>query len=191
MTRQRIIGNAPQGLLSFKASSIYRHLSVQTYVLPVLKWIWNTCCQLKHKIFFSLLVHNRLNTRAMLRRKNFFIENYCCVMCGMQTLETREHLFFHCPFARLCWTYLCPSWSPTYSGIAEVNQLKQFLKVPFNLEIIILASWAIWLTRNDYIFDPPSVYKCRQRFKEENLWLKHRATRKDYASFEDWANNFR
>jgi hypothetical protein len=41
----------------------------------------------------------RLNTKAMLQRKNFFMDDYSCIMCGTNGLETRNHLFFLCPFA--------------------------------------------------------------------------------------------
>jgi hypothetical protein len=32
------------------------------------------------------------------------------------------------------------------------QDLKDKLKLPFSMEIIILASWAIWMTRNKKIF---------------------------------------
>ena len=156
--------------------------------------LWKTCCQLKHKIFFWMLVHNRLNTRAMLHRKNFFFRGYTCVLCGLQVLETRDHLFFHCPFYRICWTYLAANWAPTYQGIQhEINNLKEMLDLPFSLEIIILAAWAIWITRNEFIFNKitPSLYRCRKTFKEELKWLVHRATREEYANLEQWAHDFK
>jgi hypothetical protein len=51
---------------------------------------------------------SRLNTRALLERKKFFRADYTCIMCNGSTLETRDHLFFTCPFAVYCWRYLCP-----------------------------------------------------------------------------------
>lgn len=107
----------PVGANCYKVSTVYKLLSPAPDILPALRWLWKTCCQLKHKIFYWLLINNRLNTRAVLQRKNFFIENYTCVMCNMQVLETRDHLFFYCPFAQLCWAYICPTWTPTYTGI--------------------------------------------------------------------------
>lgn len=163
-------------------------------VLPVIKWLWKTCCQLKHKIFCWLLTNNRLNSRAMLQRKIFFIEDYTCVICSMSVFETRDHLFFHCPFAQMCWSYICPNWSPTHSGIQdEIAHIKQNLHVPFAMETIILVCWVIWTTRNDYIFEHrlPSLYVCRKKFKEEMCWLIHRARRKDYQDLEAWVGSFR
>ena len=58
----------------------------------------------------------------------------------------------------------------------------------FLLEIIILAAWAIWITRNDFIFYgvAPNLYRCRKKFKKEMQWLTRRAARQTYANFEDW-----
>ena len=142
-------------------------------VLPVIKWLWHTCCQLKHKIFFWLLVDNRLNTRTLLHRKNFYI-----------AMETRDNLIFHCPFARTCWSYICTNWMSLQQGIqADINSLKLALGIPFSLEIIILVSW---------IFKgiPPSLYACRKKFKTELGWLSFRATRKNYANFGSWLGSF-
>jgi hypothetical protein len=82
-------------------------------VLPVISWLWKICCQEKHKVFFCCFFHNRLNTRAMLQRKRFFLPDYTCIICNGSALETRDHLFFSCPFAVSCWQYLCPGWVPT------------------------------------------------------------------------------
>jgi hypothetical protein len=58
--------------------------------IPALKRMWQGCCQQKNKIFFWLLVHNRLNTRAILQRKNFVMDNYSCIMCGEDKMESRN-----------------------------------------------------------------------------------------------------
>lgn len=130
----------------------------------------------------------------MLLRKSFFIPSYNCVMCNSGTMETRDHLFFHCPFAQHCWTYICPDWTPNHMDIQEeLDALKQLLQVPFAMDIIILVSWAIWTTRNDYIFKakPPNLYTCRRKLKEELKWIIYRVKRKDYEGFADWVRTFR
>jgi hypothetical protein len=83
---------------STKVSYVYKSLMHFGGTFPILKWMWKGCCQQKHKVFFWLLVHNSLSTKAMLRRKNFFMDDYSCIMCGTNELETRNHLFFLCPF---------------------------------------------------------------------------------------------
>jgi hypothetical protein len=145
-------------------------------------------------VFFWLLIHNRLNTRAMLQRKNFFMDNYSCIMCGQDELETRNHLFFQCPFAQMCWRYLCPDWTPPQQIDIQsfIASLKLSLNVPFFMELIMLITWAIWTTRNDFIFKstPPSLYRCRRKFKDEVLLLLHKTTRKSYAGLKSWVERF-
>ena len=42
----------------------------------VFRWLWKTCCQNKRKIFFWLLLKDRLSTRQLLRRRHMFLEDY-------------------------------------------------------------------------------------------------------------------
>lgn len=42
-----------------------------------------------------LLLNDRLKTWQLLQRKNFFIQDYTCVMCDQFFVESRDHLFFH------------------------------------------------------------------------------------------------
>jgi hypothetical protein len=39
-------------------------------------WLWESACQAKNKSFFWLLMHDRLNTRNWLGRKNFVLPSY-------------------------------------------------------------------------------------------------------------------
>jgi hypothetical protein len=41
------------------------------------------------------------------------------------------------------------------------------------MEIVMLVSWAIWTTKNDFIIQgiPPSNYRCPKRFKDEMAML--------------------
>jgi hypothetical protein len=188
-----VISAAP----GYKVSSMYKDLMTQGPVLPILSWLWKSCCQEKHKVFFWLLFHNRLNTRAMLQRKRFFLPDYTCVMCGGADLETRDHLFFTCPFAVHCWQYLCPGWVlPLSNGhlvLQEVVQsLKLQIKQPFFMEIIMLISWSIWTIRNESIFKgvAPNLYRCKFKFKEELALLIHKAKRKSYSGLKAWVTNF-
>jgi hypothetical protein len=133
----------------YKVSSMYKDLMKQWHALPIISWLWKSCGQEKHKVFCLLLFHNRLNTRAMLQRKRFFLPDYTCIMCNGSALETRDHLFFSCPFSVSCWQYLCPGWEPTLTDgnivIQDVVQsLKAKIQQPFFMELIMLTSWSIW-----------------------------------------------
>jgi hypothetical protein len=36
---------------------------------------------MKHKIFFWLLLNDRINTKDLLQRKNYNLDSYTCDMC--------------------------------------------------------------------------------------------------------------
>jgi hypothetical protein len=140
-------------------------------------------------------LQDRINSRDLLQRKHFFIEDYSCVMCNSNVLETRTHLLFQCSFAKPCWKYICPTLNidDSDSHLVCISKLRVLIEKPFFMEIITLCSWSIWITRNSYIFNQirPSLYRCRSIFKAELKWLKYRAHKKSYSSFSSWADNFR
>lgn len=82
----------------------YKHISTP----QPLKWIWDSRCCNKLRVFSWLLLMDRLSTRNLLRRKNFKVGNddYNCVLCSLRTEETAFHLFFSCPFSKRCWNSL-------------------------------------------------------------------------------------
>lgn len=97
------IWHLPAGSAQYKVSKTYKLLAPTPQIMPVLRWLWKTYCQLKHTIFFWLVSNDRVNTRAMLQRKKILLGRlYTCVLYNGQALEASDHLFFHCPFAQLC-----------------------------------------------------------------------------------------
>ncbi|PNT76382.1 hypothetical protein BRADI_1g47614v3 [Brachypodium distachyon] len=72
-------------------------------------------------------------------------------------------------YGNACWEYICPTFSAKQNVHDNVIHLKEELKVPFHLEIMVLCTWSIWKSRNDFIFNniQPSFYRCRRLFKEE------------------------
>jgi hypothetical protein len=48
----------------------------------------------KFKIFFWLLLRDRLNSRNLLRRKNMELEDYSCVLCNTGHEETSFFISF-------------------------------------------------------------------------------------------------
>jgi hypothetical protein len=75
------------------------------------KWIWKSCCLPKQKFFFWVLVQDRLNTKELMRRKNFFVESKYCVLCDEQIEESMFHLFFSCDFSQNFWWKLGEEWN--------------------------------------------------------------------------------
>lgn len=149
------------------------------------------CYQSKHNVFSWLLINKRLNTRELLPRKQFHIEDYNCPMCGLYALETWDHLFLKCHFASICWRYLCPGCINVIS-LENHWAFQRSDRGAFHLELFILTCWAIWTTRNDFIFQniQRNLYKRRRKFKEEIKLLVHRANRKAYFQLPDWVSAF-
>jgi hypothetical protein len=121
----------------YSVSKAYNHFIGHDYVHLAFKWIWKSCYHMKQKMFFCLLLQNRLNTRGMMRRRNMVLDSYTCELCLLQRVETLRHLFLLCPFAKNCWAsieVLVPSWlraqrATTYMW-HSINQ-------PFAMEVII------------------------------------------------------
>ena len=87
------------------------------------KWIWQSKCIMKIKVFAWLMLNDHLNTRDMLLRRNWRSEEDLCPMCSAQQHEDRDHLFLNaisalgsgitCKYSGMM---VCPSgnvfWSP-------------------------------------------------------------------------------
>jgi hypothetical protein len=88
----------------FSVRKAYKQLSGHCHPHPAFKWNWRSSCQNKHKVFFWLLLRDRISTRELLKRKNTILQDYNCILCTSVTEESLIHLL-HCPFAH-CWTWL-------------------------------------------------------------------------------------
>jgi hypothetical protein len=69
------------GSQDYSSVKAYKHLIGAQRVHLVYRMLWKSSDQLKHKVFFWLLLKNRLNTRGLLRRKRMQLESYACEMC--------------------------------------------------------------------------------------------------------------
>jgi hypothetical protein len=132
------------------------------------------------QILFWLLLLDRLNTRNLLRRKNFNLPSYNCELPGCSEEESLEHLFQTCPFANKCWDSVCPQRCRNLSIIDSIKDIKDKLQVPFSMEIIILASWSIWIVRINNVFNNqrPRFACWKAIYKEELRLLKHKIRNK-------------
>ena len=81
------------GNVKFQSAKSYRKLLGHQFVDPSFKWLWRSVCQPKHKVFFWLLLNDRLSTRNILRRKQMDLQTFNCEFCLNSTEETVNHLF--------------------------------------------------------------------------------------------------
>ena len=116
------------------------------------------------------MLSDRINTRDLLRRRGMILESYTCELCILQRPESSEHLLLRCNFAKACWSTIGVTYNPSRTALQIFRRIKQQLRVPFAMEIIILMWWSIWTTKNDWIFnnkDPPSSWLQ----KETQIWI--------------------
>ena len=96
----------------YSCKKVYDALTPNFKAPDPFRWIWKSRALPKHKIFFWLLLLDRLNTRDLLTRKNFHIQSTSCVLCEECNNETMEHLFFFsCEFSQQFWWRLNMEWN--------------------------------------------------------------------------------
>lgn len=101
--------------------------------------IWKNATMLRYKIFFWLLLHDRVNSRNLLHRKSFHLPLYNCELCHSSTEETALHLFWDCNFAFSCWESILGHRNRGISVYDEITLLAQALPTPIGMEIIIMG----------------------------------------------------
>jgi hypothetical protein len=77
----------------FSSQKAYFHLTGNQWTHPIFTWLWKSKCQPKHKVFFWLLLKDRLNTRALLRQRAMPLDSYTCDNCILQAEEIVLHIF--------------------------------------------------------------------------------------------------
>ena len=105
----------------FSVSKAYKHMSGHLVLHPVYKWIWRSSCQNKHKVFFWLLIKDRLSTKELLKRKNMTLQDYSCILCQ----GTRQYWRISgtsVPHMPLCYTMLGLA---EHSGWPELGSLPE------------------------------------------------------------------
>jgi hypothetical protein len=88
------------GAMNYTSQKAHLFMKGHRDIHSSFKWLWKSCCQVKHKVFFWLLLKDRLNVRGMLRRRTMHLDDYSCALCSCQDDETVEHLFLHAPLLR-------------------------------------------------------------------------------------------
>ena len=174
----------------FSVSKAYKALIGHRQIHPIYNWIWKSRCQMKHKVFFWLLLKDRLSTRDLLQR-NMVLESYTCEMCILQKRETVAHLFCRCNFARACWESIGISFIRTRTPLQIFNNIKNQLQVSFFMEIIIVMASCIWKERNDWLFQgiDPSVQSCRAHFFKEFNFVILRSSSSCSLAMQNWLNS--
>lgn len=66
------------------------------------------------------------------------------------------------------------------------------MQVQFYMEIIILMTWSIWITRNNKVFKDinPTIGFCKDKFKMEFALVVHRREDSLKPFMSQWLDNF-
>jgi hypothetical protein len=124
----------------FSSQKAYSYMSGNQWTHPIFSWLWKTKYQPKHKVFFWLLLKNRLNTRSLLIHRSMPLDPYTCDKCILQLEETVLHLFSRCNFARRCWLLIGITPPRTADLINTLLRIRMRWKVPWRMETIIIMS---------------------------------------------------
>jgi len=172
----------------FKAAKAYKKLLGQQVIDPAHRWLWKSYCQPKHKVFFWLLLKDRLSTRNLLRRKQMELQSFNCVFCLANLEETTQHLFWACPFAQHCWGSLHLHVLHLEDSFSNIAAIKDQLNNQFFMVIIILMCWTIWKVRNEMIFNNRqlSLSQARTMFFEEVKLVSQRVKESLKPAFDQW-----
>uniref|UniRef100_A0A0A9D7I7 Reverse transcriptase zinc-binding domain-containing protein n=1 Tax=Arundo donax TaxID=35708 RepID=A0A0A9D7I7_ARUDO len=108
----------------------------------------------KLKVFMWLIFKDRLNSRNLLKRRNYKIDgdNYNCVLCNLNLEEFTYHLFFECPFSTRCWNFIGIQWDHSLPFFDTIQTSRAACQHHFFMEVFIIAAWEIWKQRNAQIF---------------------------------------
>lgn len=104
----------------FSCNKAYKSLIGHADTPRIFSWLCKCSCQPKHKFFFWLLLKDRLSTRNLLKWRNMELQSYTCVLCGVETKESLDHLFISCPFALACWHFVDIQVDPTLPSAEQM-----------------------------------------------------------------------
>jgi hypothetical protein len=118
---------------------------------------------LKIKIFLSFLRQGVILPKDNPAKRKWKEGSECC-FCNAQ--DTIQHLFFECPIVRLVWSIVCITFDikkPTSINHIFLGWIKGFLCKQRKSVLLGVAAvcWAIWLGRNNVVF---------QRSKRDDGW---------------------
>jgi hypothetical protein len=158
----------------FTVRSMYKVLAANN-VMPQNHIIWKLKIPLKIKIFMWYLFKGIALTKDNLARRRWKGSLKCC-FCNID--ETIQHLFFDCQLARLIWRVIHISFNlPRPTSI--VHLFDGWLQGLGNkIKYVILAGasafcWAIWLCRNDEIFNATRAFSPLQALFRGTHWIRH------------------
>ncbi|KAG7568329.1 Reverse transcriptase domain [Arabidopsis thaliana x Arabidopsis arenosa] len=141
---------------NFSASKTWEAIRPRDSTKEWAKLVWFKGSTPKHAFNMWIANLDRLPTMSRLASWGLQVSPLCC-LCST-AVETRDHLFLHCPFAQVIWDLIMPRlrqplrvfsrWSSLLDWAKENNQLS-----PSTLRLLIVHAlvYSVWRQRNNLI----------------------------------------
>jgi predicted secreted Zn-dependent protease len=157
----------------FSVKAMYKDLVVGSVSHPKLE-AWKAKIPLKTKIFLWFLWKGVILTKDNLAKRQW---KGCTRCCFCSKLETIQHLFFECPMARLMWFVISVTFgitAPTSTANLFGPWLARFPHKQKALVLIGIAAfcWALWLSRNDMVFQKSKSKSFLQVVFRGTYWIR-------------------
>jgi hypothetical protein len=138
------------------------------------KYLWKLKIPLKIKIFMWFL-----NSKVLLTKDNLAKRNWdgCTKCCYCDSMETVEHLFIHCPFAKIIWRMIYfafnihPPANITIMFGNWLNGVDKDNKLRIRIGMAALC-WSMWNCRNDIIFNRSKGFNFLQVIHMSAYWIQ-------------------
>lgn len=119
------------------------------------------------------------------------LQVYDCILYTSSIEESLIHLFLHCPFIVHCQAWLNIQVDQDLDPFQAFQSFKEQLSVTFFMEVITLMCWAIWKSRNDFIFRQinPLVQNAKENFRREFELMLLRAKKSYSPQINQWIAN--
>jgi hypothetical protein len=173
----------------YSPARYYRFLFEQVPKDAALNAIWSSKALPKLKVFMWLLMLDRLNTRDIMLRKNWHVDSGPdCLLCTDAPLEFRDHLFFSCEFATLCWDFIHIHWDVTLPLSQRYMVAKSGFQGPCFMEVVACSAWNSWKVRNELVFNniPASINRWKVGFQKDLLLHRFRVKAALVQPLIDW-----
>ena len=173
----------------YSSAKFYKQLHEGLPYLKASRGIWKSSCIMRTIFFAWLLLNDRLNTKDLLKRRNWQVtDDFSCALCPTNAYEDRLHLFFQCNFSQRIWNYLQIDWPQGQDLQVVIDQARVSFSKPFFMEVVILACWHIWKQRNGWIFENvrPSFNSWKRNIIHDISMLEHRIKSKHVQSLKAW-----
>lgn len=154
--------------------------------------VWKSKVTPRVKFFAWLILMDRLNTKDMLARRHFNVQpDNLCVLCSRREEETIQHLFFHCPFAKWCWSKIGMVWVQDDNIHRRIIASRFQASQRYFMEIFLIAAWELWKVRNRQVFDGIQATHARwlSNFKAEAALQAHRIKDCDRILLSFWLDS--